>query len=136
MEQAVEAIFENGKFKILDPSVLTLIEGQRVKLLVEEASQETSGSPELAVQISEELSKEEIVERGKKIYERDIQPLVEADNKGRVVAIDVLTGEFELADNALNSAGQLHARLPGAAIFVTRIGYPAMHKTRLRTVSP
>jgi predicted DNA-binding antitoxin AbrB/MazE fold protein len=135
MEQAVEAIFENGNFKIIDPSVLTLIEGQRVKLLVEESSLESSGSPELAARISEELSKEEIVERGKEIYERDVRPRVEAENKGRVVAIDVLTEEFELADNALNSASQLRARLPEAAIFVTRVGYPAVHKTRLRAVS-
>ena len=135
MEQAVEAIFENGKFKIIDPSVLTLIEGQRVKLLVEGASQSTPDSPGTAGPIGEELSKEEIVQRGKKIYECDVRPLVEAENKGRVVAIDVLTGEFELADNALNSASQLRARLPEAAIFVARVGYPAMHKTRLRTVS-
>ena len=39
-----------------------------------------------------ELTKEEIVQRGKEIYDRDIQPLVEVDNKGRVVAIDVHSG--------------------------------------------
>jgi len=135
MEQAVEAIFENGNFKIIDPAALTLNEGQRVKLLVEEPSQSTPGSLELAARGDEELSKEEIVQRGKKIYERDVRPLVEAGNKGRAVAIDVRTGEFELADKAINSASQLRARLPEAAIFLMRIGYPAMHKTRLRTVS-
>jgi len=133
MEQAIEAIFEDGIFKIIDPSVLTLSEGQRVKLLVERSSQPTPTSPELAARIEEGLSKEEIVERGKEIYERDVRPLVEAGNKGRIVAIDVLTGEFELADNAIVGASQLRARLPEAAIFLTRVGYPAMHKTRLRT---
>ncbi len=79
-----------------------------------------------------QFTKEEIVQRGKEIYERDIRPLVEAGNKGRVVAIDVLTGEFELADDAITSASQLRARAPEAVIFVLRVGYPALHRTRLR----
>lgn len=79
-----------------------------------------------------QFTKEEIVRRGKEIYEADIRSIVEADNKGRVVAIDVLTGEFELADDALTSAGKLRARLPEATIFLTRVGYPALHRTGLR----
>jgi len=73
-----------------------------------------------------EFTREEVVRRGKEIYERDIRPLVEADNQGRVVAIDVKTGEFELADNALTSSAQLRARLPEAVVFFMRIGYPTM----------
>lgn len=73
-----------------------------------------------------EFTKEEIVQRGKEIYYRDILPLVEAANTGRVVAIDVRTGEFELADDAITSANQLRARLPEAEIFFMRVGYPTM----------
>ena len=73
-----------------------------------------------------EFTKEEIVRRGKEIYERDIRPLVEAGNEGRVVAIDVRTSEFELADDATTSASQLRARLPEAVIFFMRVGYPTM----------
>ncbi len=75
-----------------------------------------------------QFTKEEIVQRGKEIYERDIRLLVEEGNEGRVVAIDVLTGEFELADDAITSAGQLRARAPEAVIFVLRVGYPALHR--------
>ncbi|MGE0884357.1 MAG: hypothetical protein AB7P14_12495 [Blastocatellales bacterium] len=71
-------------------------------------------------------TKEEVVRRGKEIYEADIRSLIEAGNEGRVVAIDVLTGEFELADDALTSTGQLRARLPEAEIFFMRVGYPTM----------
>jgi len=73
-----------------------------------------------------EFTKEEIVQRGKEIYERDIRPLVEAGNEGRVVAIDVRTSEFELADDAITSASQLRAGLPEAVIFFMRVGYPTM----------
>lgn len=73
-----------------------------------------------------QFTREEIVQRGKEIYERNIRPLVEAGNEGRVVAIDVLTGEYELAGNATVSSGQLRARLPEAVIFFMRVGYPTM----------
>jgi hypothetical protein len=75
-----------------------------------------------------QLTKGEIAQRGKELYERDIRPLVEAGNKGRVVAIDVRTGEFELADDAITSAGQLRARVPEAVIFFMRVGYPTMKR--------
>ena len=73
-----------------------------------------------------EFTKEEIVQRGKEIYERDIRPLVEAGNDGRVVAIDVRTSEFELADDAVTSSSQLRARLPEAVVYFMRVGYPTM----------
>ena len=79
-----------------------------------------------------EFTKEEIVQRGKEIYYRDIQPLLEAGNEGRVIALDVCSGEFELADDALTSATRLRTRLPEAVTYVLRVGYPALHKTGLR----
>jgi hypothetical protein len=78
-----------------------------------------------------QFTKEEIVKIGKELYERDIKPLVEAGNKGRVVAIDMRTGQFELADDAITSASQLRARVPEAVIFVIRVGYPALHRILL-----
>ncbi len=75
-----------------------------------------------------EYTKEEIVEIGKKIYERDIQPLVEATNQGRVVAIDIRTSEYEVAADAMTSAAQLKARIPDAVIFVLRVGSPTLHR--------
>ena len=74
------------------------------------------------------FTKEEIVQRGKEIYERDIRPLVEADHTGRIVAIDVRTGEFELADEVITSASQLRARLPEAVIFLSLVGSPGLHQ--------
>ena len=75
-----------------------------------------------------QITRDEIVQRGEDIYERDIRPLVEVGNEGRVVAIDVISGEYEMAEDALTSIGQLRARLPGAAIFVLRVGHPGLHR--------
>jgi len=62
MEQAVEAIFENGTFKVLDLSALHLSEGQKVKLRVEEPSLTPSEMFALAARIYEGLSDQEIEE--------------------------------------------------------------------------
>jgi hypothetical protein len=75
-----------------------------------------------------EYTKEEIVEIGKERYERDIRPLVETTNQGRVVAIDIVTGEYEVAADAMTSAEKLKARIPDAVIFVLRVGYPTLHR--------
>jgi hypothetical protein len=75
-----------------------------------------------------EFTREEIVQRGKEIYDHDIRPVIEADHRGRVVAIDVRTGEFELADDAIASASQLRARLPEAVIFLARVGHQGLHQ--------
>jgi hypothetical protein len=73
-------------------------------------------------------TKEEVVERGKALYDRQIRPLVEADNVGRFVVIDIETGDYEITvdeDATLTAADNLHARHPNAHLFIQRIGYPA-----------
>ncbi|MEP7337318.1 MAG: hypothetical protein ABI977_06195 [Acidobacteriota bacterium] len=75
-----------------------------------------------------QMTRDEIIQRGEEIYERDIRHLVEAGNEGRVVAIDVISGEYEMAEDALTSIGKLRARMPGAAIFVLRVGHPGLHR--------
>jgi predicted aspartyl protease len=70
---------------------------------------------------------EEIARLGNEIYERDIRPLVEAGNEGRTVAIDVRTGDYELADDELASGDRLRARLPEAEIWFVPIGHSAVH---------
>ena len=42
-------------------------------------------------------SKEEFAQRGDLIYQTQIGPQVEADNHGKIVAIDIETGAFEIA---------------------------------------
>lgn len=77
-----------------------------------------------------QLTKDEIVRRGQEIYDRDVRTQVEAGNVGRVVAIDVLSAAYELADDELSSLRQLRARQPGAVIFLMRVGYPTLHQLR------
>jgi predicted DNA-binding antitoxin AbrB/MazE fold protein len=59
MEQAVEAVFENGSFTVIDPSSLHLSEGQRVKLIVEEAPSSKNNPVDLLTKMYEGLSEKE-----------------------------------------------------------------------------
>ena len=73
-------------------------------------------------------SKEEAARLGTEIYERDIRPRVEAGSKGKIVAIDIETGEYETAENTVQASQRLFQRLPDAQIWFVRIGYPAVHR--------
>ncbi len=75
------------------------------------------------------LSSEEIARRGEELYERCIRSQVETDeNIGKLVSIDVETGDFEIGDdNNLEAPRRLHERHSGAALYTLRIGYNAAY---------
>ena len=68
-------------------------------------------------------SKEEFARLGDEIYERDIRPLVETDNKGKVVAIDIETGAWEIDTDEITASARLEARYPDAQIWIVRVGF-------------
>ncbi len=59
-------------------------------------------------------SKEEHARLGTALYEKHVRPLVETGNRGKIVAIDVDSGAFEVADDTLAAAGRMFARNPDA----------------------
>jgi hypothetical protein len=73
-------------------------------------------------------TKEEHARRGTEMYERRVRPQVEAGNTGRIVAIDVDSGEYELADDTLAATDRLLARRPDAQIWLVRIGHAGVHR--------
>ena len=73
-------------------------------------------------------SKEEFAQRGQQIYDTRVRRQVETGNSGRIVAIDIETGEFEMGDDTLAASGQLLARCPDAQPWLVRIGHRAVHR--------
>lgn len=47
---------------------------------------------------------------------------VEADNHGKIVAIDIETGDFEVDASEIAACDRLEARHPEAQIWIVRIG--------------
>lgn len=73
-------------------------------------------------------SAEETARRGDEVYERQIRTQVEANNQGRVVAIDIESGAYVVDDNALVASERLLANHPDAEIWCVRVGHRALHR--------
>jgi hypothetical protein len=71
---------------------------------------------------------EEIARRAEDLYERQIRSKVEAENKGRILVIDIETGSYEIDDDLLTAAHRARAKNPDAVLYSLRIGYPALAK--------
>lgn len=51
-----------------------------------------------------------------------MRPQVEAGNHGKIVAIDIETGDFEVDKSEMVACDRLEARHPEAQIWIVRIG--------------
>ena len=71
-------------------------------------------------------SKEEFARRGDEIYESQVRQQVEEGNHGKIVAIDIETGVFEIAEDLVTAAKHLSARVPDAQTWFVRVGHSAV----------
>ncbi len=67
-------------------------------------------------------SKEEFAQRGDEIYEAQVRSKVEQGNHGKIVAIDLETGAFEVDASEIAACDRLEASNPNAQIWIVRIG--------------
>jgi hypothetical protein len=65
---------------------------------------------------------------GHEIYETRLRPQVETDeNIGKLISIDINTGDYEIGEKLLPTINRLQARRPDAEIWTERIGYDAVY---------
>jgi hypothetical protein len=79
-------------------------------------------------------SKEEFARRGNEIYESQVRAQVEEGNHGKIVAIDIETGAFEVADTPMVAVDRLYERKPDAQPWVIRIGHQAVFRFGSRSL--
>jgi len=79
-------------------------------------------------------SKEEFARRGNEIYQSQVRTQVEAGNHGKIVAIDIETGAFEVADDTITATDHLYERVPDAQPWVIRIGYRTVYRFGSRSL--
>jgi hypothetical protein len=73
------------------------------------------------------FSSEEIARRGQQLYEQNLRAQVETEkNIGKIISIDIETGDYEIDDDMIVTGRRLQAKHPGAAIYGKRIGYNAV----------
>ena len=71
------------------------------------------------------LTDVEISALGKLIYRRKIRPLMSEKDIGKFVYVDVISGEYEIAENMLDATHKLRKRVPEACGYMIRVGYSA-----------
>ena len=67
-------------------------------------------------------SKEEFAKRGDEIYDSQIRSQVEEADRGKIVAIDLETGDFEVDASEIAACARLEVSHPDAQIWMVRIG--------------
>jgi hypothetical protein len=79
-------------------------------------------------------SKEEFARRGDEIYESQVRKHIEDGNYGKIVAIDIETGAFEVADDVVAASEHLLAKYPDAQTWFIRIGHKAVYHFGARSL--
>ena len=76
-------------------------------------------------------STEEVARRGREIYEREIQTKVEPEHTGRFLVVDIVSGDYEIAEEDLEASERLLARNPHAMLYGQPVGEPGLPSVRI-----
>lgn len=82
-----------------------------------------------------DYTREEVGERGERIYEQEIKERVEPHEKGKFVIIDIETGEYEIDKSDLAATKRALAKRPEAVLYGVRVGYPTAYKLGGRSIA-
>ena len=72
-------------------------------------------------------SKDEICDRGEKIYADKIKALVEPEENGKFIVIDIESGDYEMHEKRIVASRRLRERRPDGVGFCGRVGYDAAY---------
>lgn len=72
---------------------------------------------------------------GNDVYERLVRPRLQPGDTGKIAAVDIETGSYEVRETTLEASHTLLKRLPDAQIWCVRIGQSAVHRFGPRAAS-
>ena len=71
-----------------------------------------------------QMNSAEVASIGQTLYDKNIRSKVETDdNIGKMVIIDIETGEYQLDDSGFDASKRFHINRPDAPLYGIRIGY-------------
>ena len=68
---------------------------------------------------------DELAALGGDIFDRQVRPALRPEDDGKFVAIDVVTGDYEINENDYTAIARLRSRKPAADVWLMRAGYRA-----------
>ena len=75
-----------------------------------------------------QLSPNQISERGQKIYQEKLKPILEPSQNGKFAAIEVEVGEYFLGDTVLEVLEKAKKSFPQSIFYTVRVGYDGVYK--------
>lgn len=72
------------------------------------------------------LSKEEVGRRAMELYDSRIRVNLAPECDGRIIALDIDSGDYELDETILAATRRLRKRRPDGTFFALRVGYDAV----------
>ena len=69
----------------------------------------------------------DLASHGQAIYEERIRHLVDPQQKGKFVVIDVYSGDYEVHERDADASRKLLKRRPDAMTWAVRVGYPTAY---------
>ena len=79
---------------------------------------------------------EEVVQRGRAIYEQQIHHHIQPEHQGRFVVIDIEIGDYDIGDDDLSATKRILARRPDAVTYGLRVGSPAAYRIGISSTAP
>ena len=76
------------------------------------------------------VEKEKLASKAREIYNRKYRRKLEATERGKVVAIEVESGEIFLGRTALEAGLKAREKYPDKIFYFIKVGYPAVHSLR------
>ena len=70
----------------------------------------------------------EMIRSGREVYDQLVRPHLRPEDDGKFVAVDRLTGEYELDANEVPAIERLLTRLPGAKVWLGCVGLPYTYR--------
>ena len=82
------------------------------------------------VEVPKDLDKEAFAEKALAIYNRKYKERLETTERGKVVAIEVESGEAFVGRTVLEAAMKARTKFPDKLFYFIRVGYPAVHSSK------
>jgi hypothetical protein len=76
------------------------------------------------------LSPEEVARLGTEAFDRVVRPALRPEDDGKFVALDILTGDYEVDADDYSAVMRLRARRPAAEMWLACAGHPTTYVMR------
>ena len=73
-------------------------------------------------------SNAEIADRGQALYDRTLRDKLEPRERGKLLVLDIETGDYEIDTDDMAAVKRARARRPEGAFYILRIGYPTAYR--------